>query len=104
MNTTQKIVPKAQNVIKEKEGNLPEKKFRAGAISATVWLNHGQRANGEESEFRTVALERSYLGKDGQWQTTSSFRIGDLPKACVVLQKAYEHLVLNEQDLFKGEI
>jgi hypothetical protein len=103
--TTQKVVPqKAQIVIKEKEGNVPEKKFRAGAVSATVWLNHGQRANGEESEFRTIALERSYLDKDGKWQSTSSFRIGDLPKAFVVIQKAYEHLVLNEQDLFKAEI
>lgn len=101
--TTQKTVPnKAQNI--QKEGNLPEKKFRAGAISATVWLNHGQRANGEESEFRTVALERSYLDKSGQWQSTSSFRVSDLPKACIVIQKAYEHLVLNEQDLFKAEV
>jgi hypothetical protein len=83
-------------------GNLPEKKFRAGAISATVWLNKGQRANGEESEFRTIAVERSYTDKQGKWQSTNSFRVGDLPKAAVVMQRAYEFLVLNEQDLFKG--
>ncbi|MEK6937489.1 MAG: hypothetical protein AABX04_00450 [Nanoarchaeota archaeon] len=97
MNTTTKISTKV-----EKEGNLPEKKFRAGAIAATVWLNHGQRANGEESEYRTISLERNYTDKEGKWQSSNSFRVADLPKAAVVLQKAYEHLVLNEQDLFKA--
>ncbi len=83
-------------------GNLPEKKFRAGAISATVWKNKGQKATGEETEYRTISIERSYTDKAGKWQSTNSLRINDLPKAACVLQKAYEHLVFNEQDLFKG--
>ena len=95
MNTT--TVPLAH-----KPGNLPEKKYRAGGISATVWLNKGQKVTGEETEYRTVSLERSYTDKEGKWQSTNSMRVNDLPKATVVLQKAYEHLVLNEQDLFKG--
>ena len=100
MQTTT-IVPQAQQEVKH-TGNFPEKKFRAGAVSATVWKNHGQRPGGEEAEFRTIALERSYTDKEGKWQSTNSFRINDLPKAGVVLQQAYEYLVLNEQDLFKG--
>ncbi len=99
MNTTTKVVQQAQ---KTTSGNLPEKKFRAGAISATVWLNKGHSTDGQETEFRTISLERHYTDKEGKWQATSSFRINDLPKAAVVLQKAYEHLVFNEQDLFKG--
>ena len=87
----------------EQTGNVPEKKFRAGAISATIWLNKGQRANGELSEYRTISLERVYKDKTGNWQSTNSFRINDLPKAAVALQRAYEHLVLNEQDLFKHQ-
>ncbi|MBT4539114.1 hypothetical protein HOI26_00050 [Candidatus Woesearchaeota archaeon] len=79
----------------EKPGNLPEKKFRAGGISATVWLN--QSTNGE---FRTISLERSYTDKSGKWQSTSNMRVGDLPKANVVIQKAYEYLVFKEQELF----
>ncbi len=86
----------------EGQGNLPEKKFRAGAISATVWLNKGHRPNGEESEYRTISLDRNYTDKEGKWQSTNSFRLTDLPKAGLVLQKAYEYLVFNEQDLFKG--
>ena len=84
-------------------GNLPEKKFRAGAISATVWLNKGQNVNGEESEYKTISIERSYTDKEGKWQSTNSLRVNDLPKATVVLQKAYEHIVFKEQELFKGD-
>lgn len=83
-------------------GNLPEKKFRAGAVSATVWLNKGQKINGEESEYRTISIERSYTDRDGKWQSSNSMRVNDLPKAKVVLEKAYEYLVFNEQNLFKG--
>lgn len=100
MNTTTKVVQQAQKT--SLLGNLPERKFRAGAISATVWLNKGQKQTGEETEFRTISIERSYTDKEGKWQSTNSMRIGDLPKAVVALQKAYETLVLNEQDLCKG--
>src|SRR3989338_1430568 len=100
MNATTTVVQQAQKV--SGTGNLPEKKFRAGAVSATVWLNKGQLVNGEESEYRTISIERNYKDKEGQWQSTNYMRVGDLPKAAVVLQKAYESLILNEQDLFKG--
>jgi hypothetical protein len=94
-----------QEVVVEtiKEGNYPGKKYRAGAISATVWKNKGQRANGEETEYKTVSIERCYTDKEGNWQTTNSLRTNDLPKAVVVLQKAYEYIVLNEQEMFRGE-
>ena len=84
----------------EKTGNVPEKKFRAGAISATVWLNKGKNKDGEETSYRTISIGRGYMDKEGAWQNTNSLRVNDLPKATVVLQKAYEHLVLKEQELF----
>lgn len=101
---TQTVVQKAQKELKNSMslGNLPEKKFRAGAISATVWLNKSNKPTGESTEYRTISIERVYTDKEGNWQSTNSFRIGDLPKAEVVLHRAYEFLVLNEQDLFKG--
>jgi hypothetical protein len=92
------------NVVRtiEKSGNSPEKKFRAGAISATVWKNKGQRDNGEETEFNTISVDRRYADKDGNWQSTNSLRTNDLPKLQAVLRKAYDYLVLNEQNLFTG--
>ena len=80
-------------------GNLPEKKFRAGALSATVWMNKGHKPTGEETEYRTISIDRNYTDKDGNWQSTNSLRVNDLPKANVVLQKAYEYLVFREQEI-----
>ena len=84
--------------------NLPEKKFRAGAISATIWRNQITTKDGQDREVRTVSFQRSYKDKDtDEWKTTSSLRAMDLPKAVVVLNKAYEYLVLNSQgDLAVG--
>ena len=95
--------PKIEQKNSEKENffgrqstsNVPEKKFRAGAISATVWKNHGVK-DGQVSEYATVTFERAYKDKEGNWQTTNSLRLNDLPRAAVVIQEAYKELVLRE--------
>lgn len=76
------------------EGNKPEVSFRAGGISASVWNNPGKSKTGEEVVFNTISLQRTYKDKAGEWKHTSSMRINDLPKAALVLRKAYEHIVL----------
>jgi len=80
------------------EKNLPEKKFSTGSISATVWQNQGKGRNGETVGYRTVSLQRRYKDKNGVWQTANSLRVNDLPRASLVLQKAFEYLVIREQD------
>ena len=70
-------------------GNLPEKKFRAGAISAT------SKQTGDPTEYKTISLQRGYKDKNGQWQNTTSFRINDLPRLGLVLRQAYEFAVTN---------
>ncbi|MCX6710444.1 MAG: hypothetical protein NTV63_05870 [Candidatus Woesearchaeota archaeon] len=82
----------------EKEKTLPEKKFRAGAISATIWKNKTQQKGNGPSEYRTISLERVYKDKEGTWQNTRSLRILDIPKALLVLNKAYEYLVISDSD------
>lgn len=72
--------------------NSPEAKFSAGAIVATIWKNH-KIFNGKQTEFSTVSLERRYI-KDGKWQTTTNLRTADLPKANLVINKAYEYLLM----------
>ena len=81
---------------KTKTTNLPEKKFRASAISATIWKNQTEK-NGEVVEYRTVSFERSYKDNTtGEWNTTNSLRVNDIPKAVLVLQKAFEFVALKE--------
>ena len=79
-------------------GNMPEKKFSTGSLSATIWENQGKNKSGEDVNFKTVTFQRRYVDKDGEWQTTNNLRINDLPRASLVLEKAYEYLVMKEQD------
>ena len=81
----------------EFSANLPEMKFKAGAISATVWRNTIKRKDGSDADVRSVTFQRSYQDKEGAWKNTSSLRAMDLPKAALVLNKAYEYIVLNGQ-------
>ena len=76
--------------------NVPEKKFSTGAVTATIWQNQGRGRNGEIIGYRTVSLQKRYTDKNGTWQSSNSFRLNDLPKAALVLQKAYEFAVLRD--------
>ncbi|MFH2019949.1 MAG: hypothetical protein ABIJ34_00915 [archaeon] len=80
---------------KSNTGNAPEKKFRSGGICATVWKNQSVK-DGKVVEFRTVSFDRNYQDKEGEWNTTNSLRVNDLPRASLVLQKAYEYVALRE--------
>ncbi|MFH1182476.1 MAG: hypothetical protein V1702_05950 [Candidatus Woesearchaeota archaeon] len=73
--------------------NKPERKFRAGGITATVWKNES-----EKGSYGTVQLDRSYMDKSNAWKKTGSLRMNDLPKASMLLQKAYEYLALKHDE------
>jgi len=77
---------------KTNEKKQPEKKFRAGAVSATVWGNSVEK-DGKQATYNSVSMERSYKDKEGNWQSTNSFRTNDLPKLALVAQKAYEYVL-----------
>jgi hypothetical protein len=88
-----------ENMKTENSGNMPEKKFSTGAVSAVIWKNTAtSKRTGTPVDFRTIQLDRRYKDKDGSWKSTGSLRVNDLPKAALVLSKAYEYLVMREQD------
>ena len=78
------------------KGKSPEKRISAGAISASIWKNTGKGKNGEAVEFSTISIQRAYKDKNDEWQHTNSMRVSDLPKAALVLNKAYEYLTLKD--------
>ncbi|MBN1275423.1 hypothetical protein JXA12_03970 [Candidatus Woesearchaeota archaeon] len=80
----------------------PEKKFKAGPISATIWSNETER-DGKPQQYFTITVERSYQDKDGNWQATSTMRVNDLPKVSLVAQKAYEFLALQDTESIDAE-
>ena len=84
----------------------PEQKFQAGGIEASIFENEIQH-NGKKINIKKVAFQKRYKSDQG-WKTTYSLDINDIPKAILVLSKAYEFLVLNanshtEKDCEIGE-
>lgn len=73
----------------------PVKKFQVGGISAAVWENESTTPEG--SAYQTVSLQKRFKDKNNEWKSSNSFRVSDLPKAILALQKAYEFLALKDQ-------
>ena len=73
----------------------PEKRFQSGGIEASIFENEIQQ-NGKVTKIKKVAFQKRYKSSQG-WKTTYSLDINDIPKAVLVLSKAYEYLVLNPE-------
>jgi hypothetical protein len=68
----------------------PEKTFRIGSVSASVFVNEVQ-GDGGKRQIRNVNLQRRY--KDGdEWKSASSYGLSDLPQAIRALQLAQAHV------------
>ena len=75
------------------EKQKPSKKFKAGAVTAAVWENEMKDRQGNKFSVYTVAFDRNYKDRDGNWKSTNSMRLNDIPKLRLVALEAYEFLV-----------
>ena len=78
----------------------PEKRFQSGAIEASIFENEIQQ-NGKTVKIKKVAFQKRYKSSEG-WKSTYSLDINDIPKAILVLSKAYEFLVFNSDPPTSG--
>ena len=76
----------------------PIKKFKVGGIQVAVWENRVVGRDGDEEKMHNVTMERRYKDKRGDWKSTSSLRMADVPKAILALNKAYESMALETVD------
>jgi hypothetical protein len=76
----------------------PLKSFRSGAIQVAIWENENLSPEGQIQTYKTVSFERRYKDKSGEWKSSNSLRVNDLPKAALLLSKAYEYLVMTGED------
>jgi len=81
----------------------PEKKFQAGALEASIFENEVNQ-NGKNFKIKKVAFQKRYKSSDGSWKSTGSLDISDIPKAILILSKAYEYLVLNSESMDKATL
>ena len=82
--------------------NKPVKKFQAGAISAALWPNKMTLKDGRQIETLSVTLDRRYRDSDGEWKSSGSLKEADIPKAMLVLAKAYEFLTSGAETSVDG--
>ena len=76
-------------------GNKPVAKFKAGSVEAAIFENQIEK-NGGSFKIRKVVFQKNYLDKNDKWQSTSSLDVNDVPKAVLVLSKAYGFLTSAE--------
>ena len=75
----------------------PEKTFRIGFCSASVFVNTAAKRNEQDEQrtYRMVSVQRRY--RDGDtWKTSTSFALADLPAAITVMQMAMDHVASHE--------
>ncbi len=69
----------------------PDIVFKHGACHAAVFSKEVTR--GEKTfQVCSVSFQKRYLDKNGEWQTASYLDVNDLPKAALVLSKAFDYL------------
>ena len=86
----------------------PEKVFRVANCWGTVWCNEHKQKSGPNEQttriIRSVNLERRFWNeklKDGKgdWDSTSSYGLGDVHNAIAVAQLAADYLKQVEADV-----
>ncbi len=75
----------------------PEKVFRIGSVSASVFVNE-VNGDGPSREVRNVSLQCSYMDQ-GQRKFSSYFGLADLVVAKQVLQLAADYVAEQEAEI-----
>ena len=73
----------------------PEKRFKCGGCEAAVFENEINRG-GKTMKIKKVSFQKRYKSMDGEWKSTNSLDVNEIPKAILALSKAYEYLVIWE--------
>ena len=70
----------------------PEKSFKCGGCEASIFENEIIKG-GKTIALKKVAFQKRYKNANGEWDSTHSLDINEIPKAILVLNQAYEYLV-----------
>lgn len=71
--------------------NKPEYSIRVGGIQLSVWGNET-----DKGVMRSVTINKSYMDKNKQWQTTTSFKPQDLALIEIGMKKVMEYLYIKD--------
>ena len=71
--------------MKEASNNRPERTFRAGPLSATIWKS-------TEGTFATV-FEKRYKDAENKWTSTNRFSTSELATLAWPARQCFEYLI-----------
>jgi predicted nucleic acid-binding protein len=78
--------------------NKPIANIKIGSVRAAIWKNQRQNENGTSFESVKVVLDRTYKDRSGNYSSTHSLDVNDIPKAILALMKAYEYLIEGHEE------
>lgn len=85
-------------VVISMEGNRPIKKWRIGNIECNIWENEKETPEGNLVGFKTISLRKSWRQNE-QWHDAQiQLRRNDIQKVILLMQKAQEELLLNQEE------
>ncbi len=76
--------------------NRPEKVFQHGGVKAAIFANEHEK-DGQSFTKNQISVQKVYRDKEGMFKTTTSLDVNDLPKAILVLQKAFDYLTVRHE-------
>ena len=76
--------------------NKPERVFQHGGVKAAIFVNEYEK-DGESFTKNRISVQKIYRDKEGMFKTTTSLDVNDLPKAVLVLQKAFDYLTVRHE-------
>ena len=68
-------------------------RYRSGGCEAAIFENE-TTIGANPVKVKKVSFQKRYMTADGEWKSTHSLNVNEIPKAILVLSKAYEYLIL----------
>lgn len=92
------LIPiKHQQVRNMTEKNGPKFEIRSGAMKVTAWENERKRQDGSTYTATSFVLTKSYKDEDAdEWKETKNLSLNDLPRASVLLSRAFEKEIISQ--------
>jgi len=90
--------PERRPTMSETSNNRPVKTFWVRGLQVAIWEHEVERES-ERFVRQSVTLNKRYRDpKTGAWTDSSTFFPDDLPRLRLLLDKAYEHIMLRDDD------
>ena len=82
--------------------NRPEKSIKVGGVEAAIFENEIVKG-GKKISIKKVSFQKRYKSAEGEWKSTGSLDVNEIPKAILVLSKAYEYICTGSGDDSNGD-